>query len=280
MKIQSNEPLKRGRLSYSNPNDPLLRKIIIAAIELSTGRRKLERHYNAVRDLRLPPAELWGAALQKLDISMDYNADQLSKIPKEGALVFISNHPFGVVDGLILGHLVSRVRERFVILVNEVICKEEQLEDFLLPIDFRDTKEAMQTNIRSRQETMRRLKLGEALAIFPAGGVATSPKVFDAAQDLEWKRFTGKVIEQTQATVVPIYVHGQNSRLFQLASQIHLQLRLSLLLNEIRNKMGKTIRITIGHPISYDALMQATNRKGMMDYLRKITMHLKNHTNL
>ncbi|MFN7120076.1 MAG: lysophospholipid acyltransferase family protein, partial [Saprospiraceae bacterium] len=240
-----NEPLVRARLSYSNPTDPLLKKAMIAMIELATGRPKLEKLYNQVRNMRLRPAELWGAALQKLDVKMDFDAAQLAKVPIEGPVVFIANHPFGVVDGLILGHLVSRVRERFAILVNEVICKEEQLADFLLPIDFRETKEALQTNLRSRQETMARLKRGEALAIFPAGGVSTSPKLFGKAEDLEWKRFTIKVIQQTQATVIPIYVHGQNSRLFQIASHISLQLRLSLLLNEIRNKMHKTIRITI-----------------------------------
>jgi putative hemolysin len=99
--------------------------------------------------------------------------------------------------------------------------------------------------------------------------------VFGKAQDLEWKRFTAKVIQQTQATVVPIYVHGQNSRLFQLASRIHLQLRLSLLLHEIRNKIGKTVRVTIGDPIAYETLSQAADRNGMLTYLRKVTFNLE-----
>lgn len=276
MKILTRELPKRGRLSYSNPNDPLLKKAMIAVIEWSTGRRRLERLYNEVRDMQLPPAKIWGTALKKLNIQLNYDADQLSKVPQEGPVVFISNHPFGVVDGLILGHLVSRARQRFVMLVNEVICKEEQLEDFLLPIDFQETKAALQTNLRSRQIALERLKQGETLAIFPAGGVATSPKVFDQAQDLEWKRFTVKVIQQTQATVVPLFVHGQNSRLFHLASKINLQLRLSLLLNEIRNKIGKTIQIDIGDPIAYADLCKVTDRLGMLDYLRNVTIDLKN----
>ncbi len=271
---------QHARLSYSNSTDPLLRRIAIRAIEGAMGGRTLQRIYNEIRDLQLPPSEMWGTALQKLDIKLKYDAIQLAKVPTEKPLVFIANHPFGVVDGLILGHLVSRVRERFVILVNEVICKEDQLDAFLLPIDFRETKAALQTNLQSRQETMTRLKNGEALAIFPAGGVATSPRVFDKAQDLEWKRFTTKVIQQTQATVVPLYIHGQNSRLFQLASQVSLNLRLSLLLNEIRNKIGKTIRVTIGDPISYEDLSKATDRQGMLGYLRKLTEGLGKRSEL
>jgi len=37
-------------------------------------------------------------------------------------------------------------------------------------------------------------------------------------EDLEWKRFVVKVIRQTRATVLPLYIHGRNSRLFHLAA--------------------------------------------------------------
>lgn len=263
-----------ARLSYSNIGDPLLKRMAIGAIEFATGRRKLERIYNEVRNAGVPPTELWGLALQKMEIDMIYDAAQLAKVPLTGPVVFIANHPFGVVDGLILGHLVSRVRERFVVLVNEVLCHEEQLDDYLLPVDFSETKEALYTNLRSRSRATERLQAGEALAIFPAGGVATAPKLWKRAQDLEWKRFTAKAIQQTKATVVPLYFHGRNSHLFQLASQIHLNLRLSLLLNEIRNKMGKSVRISIGDPIPYTALAHFKDRQKMLDHLREVTLRL------
>lgn len=246
----------------------------IGAVEFATGRRKLERIYNEVRNAHLPPTEIWGTALRKMEIEMRYDAGQLAKVPAAGAVVFIANHPFGVVDGLILGHLVSQVRERFVVLVNEVLCREEQLEDYLLPVDFGETKEALYTNLRSRARATERLQAGEALAIFPAGGVATAPKLWKQAQDLEWKRFTAKAIQEAKATVVPLYFHGRNSRLFQVASHIHLNLRLSLLLNEIRNKMGKSVRISIGDPIPYANLAHFKDRQQMLDHLREVTFSL------
>ncbi len=49
----------------------------------------------------------------------------------------------------------------------------------------------------------------------------------------------------TQATVVPIYFHGSNSHVFQVVSQFSLTLRLSLIIREVKNKTGKTIRVTI-----------------------------------
>jgi len=274
MTQHSTEKITPARLSYSQSDDPLIKRMAIGAIEFATGRRKLERIYNQIRKANLPPAKIWGTALEKLDIAMVYDEVQLAKVPRTGPVVFVANHPFGVVDGLILGHLVSRVRERFVILVNEVLCREEQLEDYLLPIDFSETREALYTNLRSRNRAIEHLQAGEALAIFPAGGVATAPRLWKRTQDLEWKRFTAKAIQQAQATVVPLYFHGRNSRLFQVASQINLNLRLSLLLNEIRNKMGKSVHISIGDPIPYTNLAHFKDRQRMLDHLRETTLSL------
>ncbi len=270
--------LPKAKLTYSNPDDPPLKRLVINTIEFATGRRKLEKIYNKVRNAPLPPTALWGEALAQLNIEMHYDADQLKKIPKDVPLIFVANHPFGVVDGLMLAHLISTVRSRFALLVNEVLCKEPLLAPYLLPIDFNETKAALQTNLRTRTIAMERLSAGEALGIFPAGGVATAPKIWKQVQDLEWKRFTAKLIQQTQATVIPLYFHGSNSPLFQIVSQIHLNLRLGLLLHEIRNKIGKTIPINIGDPIPFETLKPYKDRQQLLDYLRKVTFNLANRS--
>lgn len=266
--------LPKAKLTYSNPDDPILKRLVINTIEFATGRRKLEKIYNKVRNAPLPPTALWGEALAQLDIEMCYDANQLNKIPKDVPLVFVANHPFGVVDGLMLGHLISTVRSRYALLVNEVLCREPLLDPYLLPIDFNETKAALQTNLRTRTIALERLAAGEALGIFPAGGVATAPKIWKQVQDLEWKRFTAKLIQQTQATVIPLYFHGRNSQLFQIASQINMHLRLSLLLHEIRNKIGKTISINIGDPIPFETLRPYKDRQQLLDYLRQATFNL------
>lgn len=265
----------RAKLTYSSPDDPVIKRLLIETIEFATGRRKLEKVYNSIYQMDLAYGEVWGVALKKLHLYLQYNEDQLQKIPREGPLVFVANHPFGVVDGLMLGHLVSLVRNRFFILVNEVLAREPLLEEYLLPIDFRETKEAMRTNIETRRISMDRLRKGEALAIFPAGGVATSPKIWKRkAYDLEWKRFVAKLIQATEATVVPVFFSGQNSRIFQVASNINMNLRLSLFLHEIRNKRGKQIPVIIGDPIPFDKLEPLKDRQELLDYLREETYKL------
>ena len=263
-----------SRLSYASPDDSLGKRLLIGSVEFATGRRRIERLYREVQSSELPDAQLWQLALTKLNVSLQANYERLSAVPAEGPLVFVANHPFGVVDGLILGCLMSHVRSEFVVLVNRLIRLEHRLANRMLPIDFRECAEALETNIQSRREVIERLKRGEALGIFPAGGVATSRGWWGPAEDLEWKRFVAKAIQVSRATVVPVFVSGQNSRLFQLVSQYSLTLRLSLLLHETRNKIGSRVQVRIGDPIPYETLEQFPDRPGLLDYLRRQTFSL------
>lgn len=260
-------------LTYAAPDDPWWRRLVIEGVEYATGRRVIERLYNEAIAEKVTPQELWGLALEKLGIRLEYDTTLLQKVPASGPVVFIANHPFGVVDGLALGHLVGRVRPKFTVLVNEVLCRNEQLKDFLLPVDFRETKEAMQTNINTRHEALLRLQRGEALAIFPSGGVATAPRLGQPVEDLEWKRFVVKLITQSQATVVPFFFHGENSFLFQLASHIHSSLRLGLLLYEVANKRNQPVRVTIGKPLA-PADWQSIPRNELLAFLHQTTWDL------
>lgn len=276
LKSRKNTDPFKARLSYSSQDDPLFKRWLMGSVEYATGRKKLEKVYSKVKKLNPGNGEVWRVILDELEVSMLFDEDQLRKVPETGPVVVIANHPFGVVDGLILGYLLARMRQRFFVLVNEVLCREELLAPYFLPIDFRDTREALQINIQTRQLAADRLRAGEIMGIFPAGGVATAPGIWKKAEDLEWKRFVVKLIRQAEASVLPLYIHGRNSRLFQLASQVSLDLRLSLLLNEVRNKIGKKVLISVGELIPFARLAPLKERQEMLNYLRGETEALSN----
>lgn len=260
------------KLTYASPEDPLLKTLVIQCIERLTGQRKLQHLYEVL--LEKPEPSFWEAALAQLQIKLDYDETQLAKIPHSGPIIFIANHPFGLIDGLAVCHVATRIRQQFKILINSVLCQEERIAPYLLPIDFDETKTATLTNISSKKQALETLRHQGAVIIFPAGGISTAKGPFGQVTDLEWKLFTAKLIQMTQATVVPIYFCGQNSRLFQIVSQFSLTLRLSLIIHEVNKKRGETIYMRVGDPITYSQMAGIKKRKELTHYLREVTYRL------
>ncbi len=262
------------RFSYSSEEDFFLKRWVILFVEFLTGRRYLQRIYDELHEEDPTPYNVWGNAMKKLNITMDYDAAQLEKAPKTGPVIFVANHPYGVVDGAIMLHLATRVRKDYFLLVNEVMSHEPVLKDHFLPVDFRKGEAALQTNLRTKERTTERLNQGEALVIFPSGAVSTATKFFGPVEEFPWRKFICTRIHETHCTVVPIYFHGQNSRLFQFVSKFSMNLRLGLLLHEIMNKRGKTIKIEIGDPIPYSEMEAYPDRQDLIDFLKARTMAL------
>lgn len=94
------------------------------------------------------------------------------------------------------------------------------------------------------------LEAGAAVVIFPGGSVATSNRPFSRpAAELPWHPFVARLALTDGTRVVPVYFHGQNSLLFQLASHVSYALRVAMLFGETRRRIGDDIPMTVGTPI-------------------------------
>jgi putative hemolysin len=271
MAQRSTDPIT---FSYAMPEDPRLKRLLIRAIERMTGQPYLKYLYDEHRSNPVPGESFWNAAIRKLELKLVYNRDALARLPSEGPLVIVANHPFGVLDGLIISYLTSQIRNDFLVLTNSVLYQADEIRSYLLPIDFAETKEALSTNLKSRAEAKAHLMRGGCLIVFPAGGASTAPRPWSRrAVDAEWKSFTARLIVGAKAPVVPIYFAGQNSRLFQIASHISMTFRLSLFFKEVYDKIGSEIHVRIGELIPFKEL-EALNRKTLMEHLRNVTYAL------
>ena len=260
--------------SYAAPDDPWLKRKLIQGIERITGQPYLKRIYEDNRAHPIAGESFFDAAMRRLELRIVANEDALARWPKTGPLVVVANHPFGVLDGLIICHLVSKVRSDFRVLTNSVLHRAEEIRTFLLPVDFADTQAAVRTNLRTRAEAKLHLTKGGCLIVFPAGGVSTTPSLWHSrAVDAEWKTFTGRLISQTRSPVAPVFFAGQNSRLFQLASHVSMTLRLSLLFKEIYDRIGTEVRVRVGDVIAFATL--PAERQAVMRALRERTYALE-----
>jgi putative hemolysin len=188
-------------------------------------------------------------------------------IAADEPLVIIANHPFGIGDGIALTVLAEAIGRPYRILVNRDFLKVPEIRDIALPVDFAETEEAVQVNLATRAAARRLLKGGATLIIFPAGGVATSERPFGPAEELPWKLFTARLVQQSQASVLPVYFEGQNSRLFHLVSRISLMLRLSLLVSEFRRFLGTAVRLHVGDVVRFEDLWHRSDRRALTDEL-------------
>lgn len=190
---------ERLRFSYASADDPALRRIAIQAIERITGQPRLKRLYLENQRRSKSGESFWDTAVRQLELNVAYNSERLRAIPAVGPVVVVANHPFGVLDGIVIGQLISKVRPDFKILTNSLLCRVAELQPYLLPIDFAATQAATTANLRSRAEALSWLGGGDTVVVFPGGAVSTSQRPFARqAVDPEWKLFTAKAIAHAQ----------------------------------------------------------------------------------
>ncbi|MCR9151058.1 MAG: lysophospholipid acyltransferase family protein [Rhodobacteraceae bacterium] len=262
-------------ISYSSSARSRGGRAIIRVVENVTGRISLIRRAKGYEHEVAAGRDFWQVMVERYGITLDVVGGSLSNIPANGPLVLIANHPYGILDGLMMGHILSVARGDFRILANSVFKKAEDLNRIVLPVDFDESREALRTNLETRATALRYLAEGGAIGVFPGGTVSTAAKPFSRPMDPGWRNFTAKMIARSGATVVPIYFDGANSRLFQLASHVHVTLRLALLIKEFRARVDEPVRVVVGEPINGGKLAALrTDPKGMMDFLRRETYAL------
>ena len=262
-------------ISYASSAQSRGGRTLIRALENVTGRLSLIRRAAGYEHDVANGQNFWDVIVNRFGLSLDIIGGSLANIPANGPLVMIANHPYGILDGLMTAHLLHKARGDFRILANSVFRRATDLNKVVLPISFDETKEAVKQNLQTRSDALSYLGQGGAVGVFPGGTVSTSAKLFSQPMDPGWRNFTAKMIAKSDATVVPIYFSGANSRLFQLASHMHSNLRLGLLIKEFRARVDEPVKLVIGEPIASAQLEPLkSDPNAMMDYLRKATYAL------
>lgn len=244
--------------TYAHPGQSLFRRSLIRAVEMLTGQPGLRRLYlDWAWGDSLPGVPVFAAALRQLRITPHIVSGEqhLQAVPATGGLLLVANHPFGVVDGLTLGNLGMQLRSNVRILTNSLLCRVPEIDPYLLPVDFSGTPEARRLTAETRRQAAALLQAGQVVAVFPAGGVATANRpLAGRAVDSPWHPFVGRMAAIPGVTTLPVHFAGQNSRLFQIASHTSYPLRVALIFHETRRRMGRSVEMRIGAPVTASEL--------------------------
>ncbi|MBD8881516.1 lysophospholipid acyltransferase family protein [Rhodanobacter sp. 7MK24] len=184
------------------------------------------------------------AALRYLQLRYDVDEQTLARIPPQGPLLIVANHPCGGLDALALLDMVGRVRRDVRIVANEVLALVEPLAELLLPVRVFGGS----AGAASLRRVERALRDGECVIVFPAGEVSRLGP--GGVRDTRWRPGFLRFARRTSAPVLPVRIEARNSALFYGISALWRPASTALLAREMFARRQRPMRLYVGEALS------------------------------
>ncbi len=211
----------------------------------------------------------------KIKLKID-NEQVLDHLP-EGAFITVSNHPLGALDGIALIYMITRRRPDYKVMVNMILNKISAMRPNFIAVDAWASNDPAKraVSVRGIMEALRQLKNGRPVGFFPAGAMSKTNCRYKTV-DREWQDSVLEIIYRAKVPVIPIYFHDKNSLWCNFLGHAFWQARSLRLPAEVFRKVGKTLHISVGNPISVDEQRaNSTDAKSLGTYLRAKTYALR-----
>lgn len=214
---------------------------------------------------------------EQFKVTLKIDNEEILQRFKEGPFITISNHPMGAMDGIVLIYVISSFRPHYKVMVNMILNKLSGMRPNFIAVDALASNDPAkrQVSVNGIRKVMRQLKAGEPAGFFPAGAVSKLNWKL-RKQDRQWQESVIQIIKKAKVPVIPIYFHDGNSWVFNVLGMISWKLRTLRLPTEVFKKIGKTIHLSVGEPISPEEQAEhAGSIKDLGDFLRARTYALK-----
>ncbi|TDU72973.1 putative hemolysin [Prosthecobacter fusiformis] len=256
-------------------------RVLGPLLDRGLGLRGLDEIYNGACDLQKTHPEgqtchsWFESVLKTMNAAGDVETAADFEFPQSGPLIIIANHPYGILDPVLVAHYAAQHRPEVKVMTNSMLAAFPALRPHIIPVNPFGGEEAARSNLGAMKEAIKHLKAGGALVIFPAGEVA-GYKPGTGLQEPVWSTHVGSLVRRSKATVLPVYFPGSNSSLFHAAGLLHPRLRTGLLLREFCNKRNTRVEMRVGSPIAFSKLRKFEDDEALTKYLRIHTFILAN----
>jgi len=201
-----------------------------------------------------------------LDFSFFLSSRDHQRIPAEGKLICVANHPLGALDGMAILKAIGDIRRDVKIVANDILLNIEPMTELFLPYDVLSSR----TQLNRVEGIKTALLNDEAIIFFPAAEV--SRLSIRGIRDKRWLNGPLYFAHKYQAPILPIYVKGKNSMLFYAVSLLHRHFSMFLLAREILSTREKTITLKIGDLIPNKVI--STNLISLKEQTRLLKKHV------
>lgn len=260
------------------PPSPLLslfesapRSGVAAVLQKMLAVDRLNAFYEAAR--RTPDGRpFFNRLLETMGVEPQVSAQDLERIPKTGRALVVANHPFGLIEGIVLAAVLEQARPDARILTNFLLARFPEAHDVCIFVDPFGGEDSIQANRQGMKDCLEWLTRREGLlAAFPAGEVSHFDPRRRAILDPPWNSNVARLARRSAAPVIPLYFDGANGPLFQLLGMLHPRLRTALLPHEFVNKQDRPVRLRIGSPVPSKRLAEFETDEEATAYLRHRT---------
>ncbi|MFW2542584.1 lysophospholipid acyltransferase family protein [Primorskyibacter sp. 2E107] len=217
----------------------------------------------------MPSAEIMRTMGALLAQEAIYDGQQ--HIPRHGAALIVANHPTGIADGIVLHHLLQRIRpDAFYYANHDILRVVPQMADMIAPVEWRKERRSHGKTRETMAYTRKAVEAGRLGVIFPSGRLAKRRGL--RLHERPWMGSAAMIARKFDLPVIPVNIRARNSVLFYLCDLIHPTLRDITLFHETLNKDRQPFEVTVGEPIPARALPD--NSDEAIAALRRATLSL------
>ncbi len=201
------------------------------------------------RNRHLEGFEFNDAVLDYFDFSFRISNRDRERIPDQGRVIIVANHPIGSLDGLALLKLVSEIRSDVKVVANSLLNQIDPLQSLFIGVNNMSGNAVHKKGLKEIQQA---LQQEQAVIIFPAGEVSRIKP--NGVRDGKWKTGFVHLAKKTNSPVLPVYAHAKNSALFYSLSSIYRPFGTFMLVSEMFNKHDEGISFYIGNMVPWASM--------------------------
>jgi putative hemolysin len=222
----------------ASPAWPVARPLLYALLDYAKARRMADTI-----------APLPGrAALEHISdlLALKLTVSGLDRVPADGRLIVICNHPTGIGDGIAVYDALKALRPDICFYANADAHRVSPgFGEVLIPVEWVEAKRTREKTRATLTLTREAMEAERCLVIFPAGRLARK-QADGALRESEWMSSAVSIARKYDAPVLPIHLDGPWSTLFHFFHGFSGELRDITLFHELLNKHGRPFNLTIG----------------------------------
>ncbi|MGH6725852.1 MAG: 1-acyl-sn-glycerol-3-phosphate acyltransferase [Pseudolabrys sp.] len=208
---------------------------------------------------------------RKFGVDINISSGDPATLAHPGPLVVVSNHPFGILDGLALARMAVAAGRQPKILASEFLTRIRPLRRYLITVDSFRTRDARLRNVAALMEAVKHLEGGGLLIVFPGGRVSHFRMAKFCVCDPPWSNEVIHLIRNSGASVLPVRFHGLNSFAFYAFGIVHPIVRALMLLREVYRAVDarRSVSLSIGELLPANVVLAAGDGVTPIDRLRR-----------